>query len=85
MVSREGEDEVVARVPALPAGEQYGFAEFEIPEAGCWTITGCLNSPEDDGRNGPCVEEAVRLLSANGNPEVFRDGKAAFGLGWGPF
>ncbi len=55
LLRREGDDTVVARVPALRSGEQYGFAEFVIPEPGRWTITGCQN-----GGGEECVKEGIR-------------------------
>ncbi len=55
LLRRDGEDEIVARVPALQAGEEDGEATIVVPEAGRWTITGCAPAPD-----GSCLAEGIR-------------------------
>jgi len=55
LLRRDGEDEIVARVPALPADADEGVAVLTIPEPGRWTVTGCVAAAD-----GSCRIEGIR-------------------------
>lgn len=55
ILRREGDDTIVARVPALAAGADDGEAVLTIPEPGRWNVTGCVAEAD-----GMCRIEGIR-------------------------
>lgn len=59
LLRREGDDEVVERMPALAPGEEFEPVELLIPSPGRWTLTGCQRAVGDTDGTQACVKEGI--------------------------
>ncbi|MEM7274373.1 MAG: M64 family metallopeptidase [Actinomycetota bacterium] len=91
LLRREGSDEIVQRVEALPAGEDFGPTTLTIPGPGRWTLTGC-----ERGETDACVTEGIAktlqavapeplpLIEDHNDPDAERINLIFVGNGFGP-